>query len=168
MEAKIPIGGMGKIKERILGDLAFPGGSVVENLSANAGDLCSIPGLGRSPRGGNDNPLQYPCLGNPKDRGAWWVTVRGITKSQTQLGMPTHAGGSVVKNTPANAGDLGSTPGPGSSPEGGNGSPFQYSCLGNPIERGAGVGGYSPWGCKELDPSEWLNNNIGRYGDGMD
>ena len=70
MEAKIPIGGLGKIKERILGDLAFPGGSMVKNLSANAGDSCLIPGLGRSPRRGNDNPFQYPCLVNPKGRGA--------------------------------------------------------------------------------------------------
>jgi hypothetical protein len=70
MEAKIPIGGLGKTKERILGDLAFPDGSMVKNLSANAGDACLIPGLGRSPRGGDDSPFQYPCLGNCKDRGA--------------------------------------------------------------------------------------------------
>ena len=44
----------------------------------------SIPGLGRSP-GGNGNPLQYSCLENPMDRGAWWATVHGVTKSQTQL-----------------------------------------------------------------------------------
>ena len=43
----------------------------------NVGDLGSIPGSGRSPREGNDNPLQYSCLGNPKDRGAWWATVHG-------------------------------------------------------------------------------------------
>ena len=47
-------------------------------LSAcQAGDICSIPELQRSPREGNDNPLQYSCLGNPKDRGAWWATVHG-------------------------------------------------------------------------------------------
>ena len=44
-----------------------------------------IPGLGRSPRVGNDNPLQYSCLGNPIDRGAWKTTVHGVTKSQTYL-----------------------------------------------------------------------------------
>ena len=49
----------------------FPGGSVVRNLPANAGDAGSIPGLGRSPGEGNDNPLQYFCLGNPMDREAW-------------------------------------------------------------------------------------------------
>ena len=45
----------------------------------------SIPGLGRSPGEGNGNPLQCSCLENPMDRGAWWATVRGVTKSQTQL-----------------------------------------------------------------------------------
>ena len=48
----------------------FSGGSVVKNLPANAGDMGLIPGSGRSPGEGNDNPLQYPCLGNPMDRGA--------------------------------------------------------------------------------------------------
>ena len=46
-----------------------------------AGDVGSIPGLGRSPGGGNGNPLQYSCLGNPVDRGAWQATVHGVTKS---------------------------------------------------------------------------------------
>ena len=46
---------------------------------ANAGDMGSIPGWGRSPGGGNGNPLQYSCLGNPMDRGAWWATVQGVT-----------------------------------------------------------------------------------------
>ena len=49
------------------------------------GDSGSIPGLGRSPGGGNGNPLQYFCLENPMDRGAWWATVHGVAKSQTQL-----------------------------------------------------------------------------------
>ena len=54
----------------------FPGGSVVKNPPANsgyAGDMDSIPGLGRFPGEGNDNPLQYSCLGNPMDRVAWWA-----------------------------------------------------------------------------------------------
>ena len=59
---------------------AFPGGSVVKNMPANAGDGGSIPGLGRSPGGGNGNPLQYSCLGNPMGRGAWWAAVHGVTK----------------------------------------------------------------------------------------
>ena len=51
----------------------------------NAGDLGLIPGLGRSPGGGHGNPLQYSCLENPMDRGAWQAAVRGVTQSQTQL-----------------------------------------------------------------------------------
>ena len=61
------------------GGLGFPGGSVVKNPLANAGDGSSIPGWGRSPGEGNGNPLQYSCLGNPMDRGACWVTVHGGT-----------------------------------------------------------------------------------------
>ena len=62
------------------------GGSMVKNPSASAEDdrdLGSIPGLGRYPGEISGNPLQYSCLGNPKDRGAWWTTVHGVTKSQT-------------------------------------------------------------------------------------
>ena len=58
------------------------GDSVVENLSGNAGDTGLIPGLGRAPGEGNGNPLRYSCLGNPKDREAWWPTVHGVTKNQ--------------------------------------------------------------------------------------
>ena len=61
------------------------GGSLVKNPPANAGDAGSILGLGRSPGEGNGNPLQYTCLGNPMDKGAWWATVHGVTKSGTQL-----------------------------------------------------------------------------------
>ena len=63
----------------------FPGGSVVKNPPANAGDMGSIPGWGRSLGGGHGKPLQYSCLENPMDRGTWWATVHGITKSQTWL-----------------------------------------------------------------------------------
>ena len=56
------------------------GASAVKNSPVNAGDTGSIPGLGRSPEEGNGNPLQYSCLGNPTDRGAWWATVRGVAK----------------------------------------------------------------------------------------
>ena len=58
----------------------------VKNLTANAGDLrdvSSISESGRSPGGGHGNPLQYSCLENPMDRGAWWAIVHGVTKSQT-------------------------------------------------------------------------------------
>ena len=63
----------------------FPVGSVVKTPPANAGtsrDTGSIPRLGRSPREGNGNPLQYSCLEYPMDRGAWWATVHEVTKSQ--------------------------------------------------------------------------------------
>ena len=64
---------------------SFPGGSVVKNPPANAGDADSIPGLGRSPGGGNGNPLQYSCLENPTARGTWQATVHGVAKSCTWL-----------------------------------------------------------------------------------
>ena len=63
----------------------LPGDSVVKNPPANAGDLGSISGLGRSPGEGNGNPLLYSCLGNPMDRGDGLAMVRGVTKSQTRL-----------------------------------------------------------------------------------
>ena len=63
----------------------FPGGSEVKASACNAGDLGSIPGLGRSPGEGNSNPLQYSCLENPMDRGAWWATLHGVTKRWAQL-----------------------------------------------------------------------------------
>ena len=63
----------------------FPGGSDGKESTCNAGDLGSIPGLGRSPGGGHGNPLQYSCLGNPMDRGAWRATGHGIPKNQIGL-----------------------------------------------------------------------------------
>ena len=63
----------------------FPGGSHVKESVCNVGDPGSIPGLGRSPGEGNGNPLQYSCLENPMDRGAWQATVHAVAKCQTQL-----------------------------------------------------------------------------------
>ena len=63
----------------------FPGGSEVTASACNAGDLGSIPGSGRSPGEGNGNPLQYSCLENPMDRGAWRAIVHGVAKSRTWL-----------------------------------------------------------------------------------
>ena len=63
----------------------FPGGSVGKESACKAGDQGSIPGSGRSPEEGNGNPLEYSCLENSIDRGAWWATVHGVTKSQTRL-----------------------------------------------------------------------------------
>ena len=61
--------------------MGFPGGTVVKNPYADAGDADSIPRSGRSPGVGNGNPLQYSCLENSMERGAWWATVHGVTKS---------------------------------------------------------------------------------------
>ena len=63
----------------------FPGGLDSKESACNEGNLGLIAGLGRSPRGGHGNPLQYSYLENPMDRGAWWATVHGVTKSQTRL-----------------------------------------------------------------------------------
>ena len=63
----------------------FPGGSEVKAFASNAGHLGSIPGSGRSPGEGNGNPLQYSCLENSVDRGAWWAAVYGVAQSQTRL-----------------------------------------------------------------------------------
>ena len=65
--------------------LGFPGGSEVKASACNVGDLGLIPGSGRSLGEWNGNPLQYSCLENPLDGGAWWAIVHGVTKSQTQL-----------------------------------------------------------------------------------
>ena len=65
----------------------------VKNPPANAGDVGAIPGLGRVPGEGNGNPLQYSCLQNPMDGGAWQATVHGVAKSQTQLSDFTHTVG---------------------------------------------------------------------------
>ena len=66
---------------------------VVKNSPANAGDVRNtvlIPALGRSPGQGHGNPFQYSCLKNPMDRGAWWFTVHGVAKNQTQPSVHAH------------------------------------------------------------------------------
>ena len=65
--------------------MGSPHSSVVKESACNSGDPGSIPGSERSPGGGNGNPLQYSCLENPMDGGAWWATVHGVTKNQTRL-----------------------------------------------------------------------------------
>ena len=65
--------------------IIFPGDSGGKASAYNAGDPGSIPGYGRSPGERNGKPLQYSCLENPMDGGAWWPTVHGVSKSQTQL-----------------------------------------------------------------------------------
>ena len=66
-------------------EVGFPGGTVVKNPPTYAGDVDLIPGLGRNPGEGNGNPVQYSCLGNPRDREAQWATIPGVEKNQTQL-----------------------------------------------------------------------------------
>ena len=68
----------------------FPGGSEVKASACNAEDLGLIPESGRSPGEGNGNPLQYSCLKNPMDGGAWWATVHRVAKSQTLLSNLTN------------------------------------------------------------------------------
>ena len=81
-------------------------GSEVKASACNAEDLGLIPGSGRSPGEGNGNPLQYSCLENPMDGGAWWATVHGVAKSWTRLSDFTSL------------------------------HPIQYYCLENPMDRG--------------------------------
>ena len=65
--------------------MGFPSGSAVNIPPVNERDVGSVPGSGRSSGEENSNPLQYPCLGNSMDRGAWQATVHGVAKSQTRL-----------------------------------------------------------------------------------
>ena len=65
--------------------LTFPGGSVSKESPCNTGDLGFLPWLGRSPRGGQGNPLQYSCLENPMDTRTWLSAVQGVARSQTRL-----------------------------------------------------------------------------------
>ena len=73
----------------VLPILGFPGGAVAKTLPVNAGDAGSISGSGKFPAEGNGNPLQYSCLGNAMDKGAWHAGVHGVTKSRTRLSDET-------------------------------------------------------------------------------
>ena len=72
-----------KKKKMSMGSMGFPGGSDDKESVSNSGDLGSVSGSGRYPGEGNGNPLQYSCLENSMDRGAWQATVRGVTKIWT-------------------------------------------------------------------------------------
>ena len=69
--------------------MGFPGGSDGKESAFNAGDLGSIPELGRSPGGGNGNLLQYSCLGKSMDRGLWWAIVHGVARVRHGLATKT-------------------------------------------------------------------------------
>ena len=69
----------------IINNEGVPGGSDGKESACNAGDLSSVPGMGRSSGEGNGNPQQYSCLENSMDRGAWPATVNGVAKSRTRL-----------------------------------------------------------------------------------
>ena len=75
--------GFGLASEKVFFKGNSAGGSEVKASACNEGDMGSIPGLGRSPGEGDGNPLQYSCLENHMDGGAWWATVHGVAKSQT-------------------------------------------------------------------------------------
>ena len=116
---------------------------MVKNLPASAGDardVGSIPGLVRSPGVGNGNLLQYSCLENSMARGVWWATYSPWCHSEldttehTQTVYPFLRASQVA---PASARDVRLIPGSGISPGRGNGNPLQYSCLENPMDRGA-------------------------------
>ena len=73
------------ISVTLLSCVSFPNGSDGKESTCNTGELGSVPEQGTSPGGGHGNPLQYSCLENPMDRGAWWALVHGVAKSQTRL-----------------------------------------------------------------------------------
>ena len=104
------------IIEKVLVVLGFSGSSDSKRSAYSAGDLGSIPGLGRCPGEKNGNPLQYSCLENPKDRGARWATVHGFEESDTTERLHLHFSLSCIGE--------------------GNGNPLQY-CLENSRDRGA-------------------------------
>ena len=122
--------------------MGFPCDSDGKASAYNAGDLGSIPGSGSSPGEGNSNPLQYSCLENPMDGGAWQATVHMVAKSRTPLSNLTFTfnvykgfpHSSTGKESACHAGDLGSIPGLGRSPGEGKGYPLQYSGLKNSME----------------------------------
>ena len=113
----------------------FPDGSDGKESACKAGDLGSIPGLGGSPGEGNGYRLQSSCWKNSMDRGAWWATVLGTSKSWTRLSDHAFNRLSSKKNPLANAEDVGSVPELGRSPGEGNSNPLQDSCLGNLMDR---------------------------------
>ena len=110
--------------------MSFPGGSDGKACVCNAGDPGSIPGLGRSPGGGNGSPLQYSCL--KKSHGQ--QSLVGYCPWGCRESDMTSLSLSDGKDSGGNAGDLCSVSGSGRSPGEGNANPLQYSCLENPMD----------------------------------
>ena len=117
-----------------------------------AGDPGSIPGSGRSPGGGHGNPPQYFCQENPMDRGAWWAAVHRVARQlhtakvsghstahlyKEDFKFPSGSSGKEPACNPGDTGDMSLIPGSGRPSRGGCGNPLQYSCLENPMDRGA-------------------------------
>ena len=125
----------------------IPSGSDGKESACSAGGLGLIPGLGRSPGGGHGNSFQCSCLETPMNRGAWQATIHGVARVRHNLTTkppPTHVKGLLWwlrgKESACNTGDtgdMGLIPGSGRSTGDGNGNPLPYSCLGNPMDRGA-------------------------------
>ena len=140
--------------------MGFPCGSAGKESACNMGDMGSIPGLGRSPGEGKGYPLLYSGLENSTD-----CIVHGVAKNRTRL-SDFHTSLSVSCRFPrwlsgkeftCNAGDVGSIPGSRKALGEGNGNPLQFSCLGNPMDRGAWwatVHGVK----RESDTTEQLND----------
>ena len=119
--------------------MGFPSCSDGEESACSAGHLSSILGSGSSPGEGNGYPLQYSCLENPRDRGAWWATVHEVARVEHNwvtttvtfhlivLCIYVFSDSSVAKESACNAGDPSLIPGLGRSPGEGIGYPLQYS-----------------------------------------
>ena len=138
--------------------MGFPAGSEYKESACNAGDLDSIPGLGRSPGGGHGNPPQYSCLENPHGQKSlagdtlWGLKELAMTEQLSTALKALWASlvAQCVKKPPAIQETGVQSLGGGRSPGEGNGNPLQYFCLGNPLDNRRLVG-YSPWGHKESD-----------------
>ena len=138
----------------------FPDVSDGKESACSVGDPGSIPGLGRSPRDGNGYPLQYPCLENLMDRGAWWAAAHGVPKSRAWLWLTltyllivfTSLVAQLAKNPPAIqetwVRSLGWE------------DPLEKERLPTPVFWPGEFHGYSPWGWKELDTTERLSLSL--------
>ena len=146
---------------RVYGYICFPDSSVGKESTCNTGDPSSIPGLGRSPGEGIGYPLQYSCLENPMDGGAWWATVHGAAKSQTRLSdftsltLRASQVSLEVMNLLASAGDKRCRfdPWVGTIPWNRKWRPTPLFLPGEPHGQRSLVG-YSPQGHKESDMTE--------------